>query len=453
MNIYTGRPARAGQSVLRSALATLTCALALVADAVAGPAIQSWQTEAGARVMFVPAPEIAVLDVRVTFRAGSARDGAEKGVAQLTNDLLNEGAGDLDANLFAEQLGATGARLQTGARRDMAYIALRTLADDQYAEPALALLQLAMARPRFDTQAIARLKAQAQVAFKHKRQSPSKIAEEAFYAALYASHPYASPPDGTPTTVAALTREDVVAFHQRYYVASNAVISIVGQVDRQRAEAIASALNDALPAGTRAAALPQVGKTDGLLQNVEFPSIQSHVRVGLPGMSRTDPDYFALLVGNHVLGGNSLVSLLFQEIRSKRGLSYSAYSYFLPMEAPGPFIAAMQTDRTQQDEALNVLRETLTSFINDGPEEKAFEAAKQNLIGGFPLRVDSNQKIVEYIGMIGFYDLPLDYLDTFTSKVQAITLDDVRSAFARRVRPEEMVTVVVGRKDLPAQPQ
>ena len=116
-------------------------------------------------------------------------------------------------------------------------------------------------------------------------------------------------------------------------------------------------------------------------------------------------------------------------------------------------IATDLTDRTQQDEALNVLRETLTSFINDGPEEKAFEAAKQNLIGGFPLRVDSNQKIVEYIGMIGFYDLPLDYLDTFTNKVQAITLDDVRSAFARRVRPEEMVTVVVGRKDLPAQPQ
>ena len=418
-------------------------------NAAAGPAIQSWSTAKGARVMFVPAPEIPMLDVRVTFRAGSARDGADKGIASLTSDLLLEGAGELDANAFAEQLGATGATIKTGALRDMAYVSVRTLAEAKYAEPALKLFSTAIAAPRFDTAAIERVKAQAMVVFEHKKQSPGKLAEEAFYAALYDAHPYGSPPDGTAATVKPLAAEKIRAFHARHYVAKNAVIAIVGGADRKRAEQIAAALDNAMVAGEMVDVLPAVARTSAHQQHVEHPSIQSHIRVGLPGMSRTDPDYFPLLVGNHVLGGSSLVSILFQEIRAKRGLSYSAYSYFAPMEAPGPFIAGMSTDRAQQDEALRVLGETLKKFIDTGPSADELKAAKQNLIGGFPLRVDSNEKIVEYIAMIGFYDLPLDYLDTFTGKVDAVSLEDVRDAFQRRVKPSELVTIVVGQKESP----
>ncbi|MCB1882275.1 MAG: insulinase family protein, partial [Gammaproteobacteria bacterium] len=169
--------------------------------------------------------------------------------------------------------------------------------------------------------------------------------------------------------------------------------------------------------------------------------------VGLPGMRRGDPDYFPLLVGNHALGGNALVSILFREIRNKRGLSYSASSYFVPMAAEGPFVALLQTDRSQEPEALALLRETLGGFIADGPPAADLEAAKQNLIGGFPLRIDSNDKIVEYIAMIGFYDLPLDYLEQFTRQVAAVTAEDVRDAFARRVPLDGLVTVIVGRAE------
>ncbi len=183
----------------------------------------------------------------------------------------------------------------------------------------------------------------------------------------------------------------------------------------------------------------------GGLHHVDFPSIQSHVMLGLTGMRRGDPDYFPLLVGNHALGGNGLVSILFEEVRNKRGLSYSVSSAFVAMSEAGPFVASLMTDRKQQEEALDVLRATITRFVQDGPPPAAIEAAKRNLIDGFPLRIASNRQTVEYIALIGFYDLPLDYLDTFASKVAAVTPEAVKDAFARRVSPDRLTTVVVGR--------
>lgn len=428
-------------------VAALVCIAAPAA--LASPAIQTFETSNGARVLFVEAPEIPIVDVRAVFAAGSARDGGAKGLANLANGLLREGAGELDADAFSERLGATGARLEIGAARDMAYASLRTLADPQNADPALALFTDALARPRFDADAIERLKARVLVSLRHRQQSPARVAEDAFYAAVYPDHPYGSPPDGTETSVAALEREDIIAFHARHYVARNLVVAIVGAVDLERARAIAERVTSALPAGEPAPTLPDIVLPGGTRQDIAFPSIQSHVRVGLPGMRRGDPDYFPLLVGNHALGGNSLVSILFREIRSKRGLSYSAYSYFLPMARPGPFVAALQTDRSQQREALEVLHDTLATFVADGPPAEDLAAAKQNLIGGFPLRIDSNSKIVEYIAMIGFYDLPLDYLETFADRVAAVTAEQVRDAFRRRVDVSGLVTVVVGRPDEP----
>ncbi|MEX2482343.1 MAG: pitrilysin family protein [Gammaproteobacteria bacterium] len=419
-------------------------ALGLAPALCASPQIEHWQTSNGARVYFVAAPEIPMIDVRVVFAAGSARDGDQPGLANLTNELLREGTEALNADEFNRQLGRTGAQLDTSAARDMAYVHLRTLVDSQYAEPALALLRSALATPRFGIAALERVKARTLIALRHKLQSPATIAEDLFYAKLYPDHPYGTPTAGTMASVPTLTRGDVMAFHERHYVARNAVIAIVGAIDRAAANRIAEDLAGALPAGTPAPALPAAPDGQGREERVEFPSIQSHVRVGLPGMRRDDPDYFPLLVGNHALGGNSLVSILFREIRSKRGLSYSAYSYFLPMAEAGPFVAVLQTDRSQEAEALSVLRQTIGDFVRQGPPADDLEAARQNLIGGFPLRIDSNDKICEYIAMIGFYDLPLDYLDTFAARVAAVSADEVKEAFARRVVLDQLLTVVVG---------
>ena len=412
------------------------------------PTIQHWVTDNGARVLFVEAPEIPIVDVRFVFGAGSSRDQSNSGLAQLVSRLLREGAGALDANAFNEQLAATGAVFSTGALRDMAWVSLRSLSDQQYLAPALKLLQTVLSSPRFDGDAIERSKANTLVEIRREQQSPSKIASKAFYKAVYGDHPYASPMRGTETSVSAMSRDDIVGFNSRYYVAQNATVAIVGSLSRTQAERIAADLSASMAAGEAARALSPVPMLpEAASHHIEFPSIQSHVRIGQPGLKRGDPDYFPLLVGNHILGGGGLVSILFDEVREKRGLSYSVNSYFSPMAELGPFTASLQTDNSQQDEAITVLRNELDKFITNGPTPEALQSAKQNLIGGFPLRIASNSKTVEYLAMIGFYRLPLDYLQTFTGHVAAVTIEDVRSAFRRRLDPAKMIMVVVGRSN------
>jgi zinc protease len=200
-----------------------------------------------------------------------------------------------------------------------------------------------------------------------------------------------------------------------------------------------------LPAGDAAAAVPPVPVlTQATEKHINFPSTQTHIIMGQPGMKYGDPDYFPLLLGNHILGGGGVVTRLFSEIREKHGLSYSAYSYFSPRREAGPFVANLQTEAGQAGQALEVLRVTLDQFIKDGPTEAELRAAKQNLTGGFPMRMDSNRKILAYVGVIGFYGLPLDYLDQFIGRIEAVTSAQIHDAFGRRLDLTHMATILVG---------
>ena len=200
-----------------------------------------------------------------------------------------------------------------------------------------------------------------------------------------------------------------------------ATVAIVGDLDRTQAEELADLITAELPSAGPAPSLPAVPALDqASLAEITFPSSQTHIYVGQPGMRRGDPDYFPLYVGNHILGGGGLVSRLFREVREERGLSYSVNSRFSPMAQDGPYIFSLQTRNDQTGEALQVLRDTLRDFHDKGPTDDELVAAKKNITGGFPLRIDSNSKIVEYLAMIGFYDLPLDYLETFNERVMAM---------------------------------
>lgn len=431
------------KTLLRAALGMLALLFALPATAMAP--IEHWQTANGARVYFVPAPELPMVDVQVVFNAGSARDGGQPGLAQLTHVLLDKGADGLSADTIAQRLEGVGARLSGDSLRDMALLRLRSLNDLKYLQPAVEVFAKVLAKPDFNAADLERERARMLVSLQHDQQKPGTVAEKTFYAALYGEHPYAVPPEGTVDSLDALDRAALRAFHARYYVARNAVVAIVGALDRAAAERLAEAVTEALPAGEPAPVLPAVNDLQAAQEKrIAHPSSQTHVLVGQPGMRRDDPDYFALYVGNHVLGGGGLVSRLSDEVREKRGLSYSVYSYFLPMAERGPFQLGLQTRNDQVDEALQVLRGTLAEYIAEGPTAKELEAAKNNITGGQALRIDSNRKILEYLAVIGFYDLPLDYLETFNSKVEAVTLEQVREVFQRRIRPERMLTVLVG---------
>jgi zinc protease len=427
--------------------AALLPALLFSNQAAANPDIQHWLTGNGARVYFAPAPELPMVDIQVTFNAGSARDGDKPGLALLTNGMLEEGAGKLDADAIAEQFDRLGAGTGFDSLRDMATAHLRSLTDERLLTPAVETFALLLRDPSFPAEALERVRKQMLVGLRHESQSPGSLGSKAFYRSIYGDHPYASHPSGTMQSVLALSREEVLHYYRRYYVGNNAVVAIVGAVSRAQAEQLAEQVVGRLPAGEAAPALPEVAMLQAPSeQHIEHPSTQTHILLGQPGVRRGDDDYFPLYIGNHILGGSGLTSRISEEIREKRGLSYSAYSYFSPMAAEGPYLLSVQTKTESKREALEVLRATLARFITEGPSEAELIAAKKNITGGFALNVDSNRDILGYIAMIGFYGLPLDYLDTFIERVNAVTVQQITDAFQRRIHADKMALIIVGEK-------
>ncbi|MFO1372533.1 MAG: pitrilysin family protein [Candidatus Competibacteraceae bacterium] len=429
--------------LLSSLLAT---ALLLVSSlAIAIPPIQNWRTANGVPVYFIPTRELPIVDVQILFNAGSVRDGERPGLAKLTNALLDEGAGDWSADTIADRLDQVGARLSTTSRRDAASVSLRSLAEPRYLQPAVETIATLLREPTFAPDAVERVRRQMLTVLQERAQSPAAIAQDAFFKALYGQHPYSSPSEGDTASLNAITRVDIQNFHRRYYVAANAVVAIVGDLERAAAEQLANALVGGLPAGEAAPVpppVPPVAASQTL--RIPHPSSQSHILIGQIGVSRIDPDYYALYLGNHVLGGNGLVSQLSQEIREKRGLAYSASSSFSPMRQAGPFLVSAQTRNDQVDTAIQVAQTTLREFTANGPNAQALEEARQNITGGFALDLAGNGKLASHLGSIAFYGLPLDYLQTFIGTINGINLEQVKTTWQQHIQPDRLITVIVG---------
>lgn len=425
-------------------------ALALVGiNASAALDIQHWETANGARVYFVETHQIPMVQFAVGFDAAGARDPADRhGLAALVNTLMDDGAGGMDEDTVAEKLASVGARYSGQSARDMSILELKVLSDDEYLRPAVDVFSKIVGDPDFPEAALERERQRTLVGIEQSKQSPREVAQRTFYSRLFADHPYGHMPEGDEQSVRSITRSDLAVFHERYFTGANAVVAIVGDVSRARAEQAAENILGQLPVGKRPPPLPEVGqREEGVRVNAEFPSRQSHLLLGQPGMTREDPDYFPLYVGNHVLGGSGLISRLSVQIREERGLAYSVYSYFTPMRRPGPYVLGLQTQNAQAEEARRIALETVNGFIENGPTTDELEAAKNNITGGFPLRLDSNENIANNLLNIAYYDLPLDYLDTYPDKVSAVTRAEIRDAFRRRVDPQKWLQVRVGPPD------
>jgi zinc protease len=421
----------------------LAVGLFLSAQAVmAGVKIEHWTAVTGARVYFVESRALPIVDVQIDFAAGAAHDPAEKpGVAQLTRGVMDLGAGDMDESDVAMKLADLGARLGGGADTDRATVSLRTLADVDTRTAAFGVLRAVLTSPRFPEAVFERERARSLAALRESLTRPETIASRAFWSGIYGTHPYGRQP--TVESLAAISVADLREFHAARYVARSAVVTIVGALSRAEAETLALQLTKSLPAGDEVQPTPAPTLPAAAELRLPHPAAQAHVQLGLPALKRGDPDFFALMVGNYTLGGGGFVSRLMKEVRDKRGFAYSVYSYFAPMKEMGPFQIGLQTKRAQANEALKVTRDVLQQFLAEGPTEAELVAAKANIVGSFPLRLDSNRKILDNVAVIGFYGLPLDYLDTYAANVQKVTAADIRAAFARHVQPAHLVTVVV----------
>lgn len=413
-------------------------------SASAAVKIQHWQTSSGSQVYFVENHDLPILDMSVNFPAGSSRDTKQtSGVAGVTKYLMTLGADGMNEEAITNQFADIGAVLGGELDLDRAAFKLRTLTSEQ--AKALTVFNKILHKPDFPQAILEREKTRIVAGLQEAATQPESISNKAFMQALYGTHPYSLDESGEIETINAMKRDDLVAFYQQYYTAKSAVIALIGDMTEAQARAIAEGVSSGLPQGAAVpkiapVALPQAPNT----QNIAHPASQAHILLGYPGIKRGDADYFPLYVGNYILGGGGFVSRLTEEVREKRGLVYSVYSYFMPMGELGPFQIGLQTKKEQAGDALKVVNETLAKFMQNGVTEKELKAAKSNIIGGFPMRIDSNNKILDYLSIIGFYQLPMTYLDDFNKEIAKVTTAQIKEAFNRRVKPANFVAVTVG---------
>jgi zinc protease len=415
-------------------------------DTLASPQIHHWTMANGARAYFVETHQIPMVQFAVGFDAGSARDpGKLKGVANFVNEMVEEGAADMDGALVAERLESVGAEFSAWSGRDMSVFELRSLSDELLLGPAVEVFSKLMQKPTFPADAIERTRDSILVSLKRKEQSPGSVASLAFYGYLYKDHPYGSPASGMENGVRNIKRRDLLDFYREYFVGANVVIAIVGDLSIDQARSWADHIAGGLSRGAKPDPIPEAGQLNkNHSLNIEFPSSQTHLMMGQVGIARDDPDYFPLYVGNHILGGSGLISRLALDIREERGLVYSVSSYFYPMREPGPFLISLQTRNDQAAMTEGLSMDTLRGFVDQGPTLEELESARKNITGGFPLRISSNKKIASNILSIAFYELPLDYLSTFSENINNVTLEQVKDAFQRRVSPDRFLHVLVG---------
>jgi len=411
--------------------------------------VQTWNTAEGAKVMFVEARELPMFDMRLIFAAGSSQDGDAPGLA-----MLNEGVAGKDVGAIAQGFEGLGADFGNGAFKDMALLSLRSLSATDKREPALKLFSEVAGQPTFPADSFARIKNQMLAGFEYQKQNPGKLASLELMNRLYGDHPYAHSSDGTAKSIPAITLAQLKAFHEKAYAAGNVVIALVGDLSRAEAEAIASQVSSALPKGPALAKIPQPADPKASVGHIEFPSKQTNLMLAQLGIDRDDPDYAALSMGNQILGGGGFGTRLMSEVREKRGLAYGVYSGFTPMQARGPFMINLQTRAEMSEGTLKLVQDVLADYLKTGPTEKELDDAKRELAGSFPLSTASNADIVGQLGAMGFYNLPLNYLDDFMRESQSLTVEQVKAALNKHLSTDKLVIVSAGptvpQKPLPA---
>ncbi len=405
-----------------------------------------WQTKNGARVVFYQAMEVPMLDISIAFAAGSAYDGENFGLSSLTTRLLNQGNGGFDANVLAEKLADTGAQFEAGSNQDMIFLNLKTLVDANNLRKSSEVFSLIINNPDFPLDSFIREKNQQLVAIAQAKESPDEVANEIFFQTLYKKHPYGHPVVGNRDSIKKLKAEQIRHFYQQFFVSSNAVIVLVGAIDKTTAEGLAEQIIKGLPKGKPASEIPTAQPlAEETNLEIPFPSSQTILRLGQLGITHHDENYFPLLVGNYILGGGALVSKLVDELRVKRGLTYGVTSRFFPMPGKGPFLIGLSTKNSQARTAIDLTRETLVSFLKVEPDANALLAAKRYLIGSFPLSLASNRSIADMLLKIAFYNLPNDYLNKYVSHIDEVTAEKIKQSFEELISANTLLQISVGR--------
>ena len=385
-----------------------------------------------------------IISLHLAFRGGSALDPEGKeGLANMVSTLLDEGAGDLDSKAFQQTLEDKSITLRFSAARDSFGARVQVLTE--YRDLAFDLLRQAMTEPRFDAEPVSRLRAQLLANLRHESEDADAIAGKTLMKTLYPDHPYGRPTGGTLESVAAIQVADMRAFVKERLARDTLSIGVVGDITAKELAPLLDKTFGALPAKAAPWKVQEVApKVSGRTIVIEKPLKQSNILFADRGLMRKDPDFYTAYVMNHILGGGGFTSRLYTEVREKRGLAYSVYTYLHPMDRSAIYAGGAGTANARVAETLKVVRDEWAKLAKDGVTEAELTAAKQYLTGSFPLRFTATERIAAMLVGMQTEDLGIDYLDKRNSYIEAVTLDDIRRVARKLLHPDDLTIVVVG---------
>ncbi len=415
--------------------------------------IEKLDSVKGAKAYLVQTQALPMLDIEISIDAGDRFDPTGKsGLASMTAELMNYGArsskGALSEAQIADEIADLGANFGISVGGERAVIRIRSLSRKDLRDRAVQLASAMLSAPTYDAKILEREKQRAITGLLEAETKPESVLERRFRKSVYGNYPLSESP--SVKSVGSVSVSDLARFHQQFYRRDRIIVSIVGDVSPAEANEIVEVLLKNVPqSGVAIPALPQFEPSpiEPLASRqiyIPFDSQQAHIAMGMTAITRSNPDYFPLIVGNYILGGGGFVSRLMSEVREKRGLAYSVFSYFAPGKDTGIFQAGLQTKGDQATLALEVMNSTIANFIANGATPSELQAAKANLVNGFPLRIDNNRKLLDNVSSIAWNDLPLDTLETWTTKVDAVTLEQVSAAFQKYLAMDRMKIVVLG---------
>ena len=429
-------------------LALVFLALPAVMPARAAVDIQEVKSDSGVTAWLVEDYTVPIISVRFSFRGGSTQDPEGKdGLSTLMTGLFDEGAGDMDADAFQERLDEVGAEMSFSATQDAVYGQMRMLEEER--RNAFDLLRIAVTSPRFDQEPVDRIRAQIMTRIQRDMRDPNALGQDEFARALYGDHPYARRSDGTPETLGSVTADDLRALHGRTFARSNLNIAVVGAVD---AETLKTELDRVFGELPETADLRPVDKVEPKLdQEVDYPYAlpQSTLQLVYPGLDRDDPEFFAAFIMNHILGGGTFSSRLFNEVREKRGLAYGVGSGLQTSDFSNSLIIGTSTRADRAEESLKVIRDEVRRMAEEGPTEAELATAKTYLVGSYAINnLDSSSAVARTLLELQRDDLGIDYIDRRVGYIEEVTLDQVKEA-ARRLLVAEPAILVIGPESEP----
>ncbi|MBS0250166.1 MAG: insulinase family protein [Proteobacteria bacterium] len=450
MTVFSRAAAKVVHHAARIGIVSALPALALLFTASAShPAaamnIQKIKSPGGIEAWLVEEHSVPLLSLRYAFDGGSSQDPVGKeGLANFITAMMDEGAGDIKSEDYQERMEDIAMRMSYDDSKDSLYGSFETLTKNR--DKAVELLKLSVQKPRFDTDAVERIKQQLLANLAYADKDPDKVAIREWYAQAFPNHPYGRSATGTASTVSKITRDDLLAYHKHNFARDNLKVVAVGDIN---ADELGKMLDDVFGGLPEKADLTPVAQTEpvkgGSQKIVEMGVPQSVAVFGLGAMPRKDPDFITAFVVNHILGGGGFSAKLMEEVREKRGLAYSVYTYLQPYQHASIVVGSVATKNASMAESLKIIRSEMKKMADDGPTAEDLQAAKDYLTGSYALRFDTNSKIASQLLGLMQEGFGPDYVENRNAMINAVTLTDAKRVAARFLQPDNLVVTIVGK--------